>query len=110
MFNNQQINSLTEENQKLKAEIARLSELVTAQEKTIKDCRETIYSLRQWNCTINPCGAGRKSRITEDIFVCIKDLRQKGMSFSKIATKLSEKTGKQWSKSTVAYALKSYRN
>ena len=111
MFNKQEIQSLAEENERLKAEITRLSELVSEQEKSIQGCRETIYGLRQERHKMfNSRGAGRKSRITEDILSCIKDLRRKGLSFSKIAANLTETTGTEWSKSTVAYALKSSEN
>ena len=117
MFNSQQIQSLTEENERLKADINRLYGTMTEYEswtqEKMRELERTIQTLQErlnQSDLINPRGAGRKSRITDDVLSCIKDLRQKGLSFSKIAAELTETTGTEWSKSTVAYALKSSEN
>lgn len=53
----------------------------------------------------NVRGAGRKSRVDENILNLMKSLKNQGLSYSQIAKKLEEETKSQWSKSTVSYVL-----
>lgn len=50
-------------------------------------------------------GAGRKSRVDENIINLVKTLKNQGLSYSQIAEKLIEETKSSWSKSTVSYIL-----
>lgn len=53
----------------------------------------------------NARGAGRKSRVDGKTFEMIVSLQKQGLSHRQIAQKLTETTGKPWSKSTIGYIL-----
>jgi len=53
----------------------------------------------------NARGAGRKSRVDEKTLEMIVSLQQQGLSHRQIAKKMTETTGKPWSKSTIGYIL-----
>jgi len=53
----------------------------------------------------NERGAGRKSRVDEKTLELIKSMQKQGLSHRQIARKLTEATGKPWSKSTIGYIL-----
>ena len=77
MFNNKEIQSLTEENQQLKERINRLlgtmAEYESYTQEKIRELKQTIQTLQErlkQSNLVNPRGAGRKSRITDDVLSC----------------------------------------
>ena len=62
----------------------------------INNCPPIIHNQR---------GAGRKSRVDKKTFELIESLKNEGLSYRHIADKLTETTGKPWTKSTIGYIL-----
>lgn len=56
----------------------------------------------------NERGAGRKSRITQEDIVLVKQCMTEGKSLAEMAAELSEKGVKRWSRSTVKYLMDKY--
>jgi len=52
---------------------------------------------------------GRISRATDRNLNILQELKEEGLSYSKIAERMEGYTGEDWSKSTVHYLLKRYR-
>lgn len=84
----------------LKAEVKELMLKVSnnaMQNRTeINNCPQIVHNQR---------GAGRKSRVDENTLELIESLKNQGLSYRQIANKLTETTGKPWTKSTIGYIL-----
>jgi predicted RNase H-like nuclease (RuvC/YqgF family) len=89
---------MKKEIERLKAEIQEKDELIT----------ELQSQLEQPQKIYNERGAGRKTKITNEMIVEVLMLRQEGHGFSKIAKLYSENTGEKISKATVDKITKNW--
>ena len=83
-----------------------------AHNKIIAELQQQIDDLKSTKINIcpkpihNERGAGRKSRVTPQALDLIQSLANSGLSHKAIAEKLTDETGKRWSKSTIGYLIR----
>lgn len=109
---------LHKELEEAKEQILTLQSEILIKDLKIKSQSKEIEALRSENVELkekldikkfSPDRFGRISRATERNLNILREMQQEGLSFSKIAKKMTDITGEDWSKSTVHYLLKRHR-
>jgi len=89
----------------MKREIEKLKAEIKEKDKLIAELQSQLQQPQKIH---NERGAGRKTKITDEMVVEVLTLRQEGYGFSKIAKIYSEKTGISISKATVDKITKNW--
>lgn len=85
----------------IKSQVGKLNELQAEVDK-LKDALDIKK--------FSPDRFGRISRATDRNLNILQELKEEGLSYSKIAERMVGYTGEDWSKSTVHYLLKRFRS